>query len=205
MSSSTPLLETAYWPPIAWLQALWHSETAAIEAAEHYQKGSWRNRCHIAGPNGLQRLSVPLEKGKHRQMPIREVRIAYDEPWRQQHWRSIRTAYGNAPYFEHYEAAIARIYERQHIFLFDLNAEIIHFILSKMSWRGRLSHTDTFYPLGQWPGGSDCRAALPEHPARPYPQVFTEKHGFIPHLSGLDLLMCVGKRGGELFTESPLP
>ena len=86
-----------YLPPVSWCAAAWNSEAIVVEACENYQKGSLRNRCFIAGPNGVQRLSIPLEKGKHRQMPIRDVRIAYDEPWQRQHWRSISTAYGNAP------------------------------------------------------------------------------------------------------------
>lgn len=200
-----PLLETAYWPPIAWLSALWPCKRAAIEACEHYQKGSWRNRCHIAGPNGPQRLSVPLEKGKHRQTAVREVKIAYDEPWQQQHWRSIRTAYGNAPYFEHYESDLAHFYEKRYTFLFDLNWDLLQFWLRKTAWPGQLQTSQEFYGQGQWLDGTDYRgafsvsdAAYPEgFTPLPYPQVFAEKHGFTANLSGLDLLMCVGKHSGE--------
>ncbi len=204
-----PLLETAYWPPVSWLSVLWPCATAAIEACEHYQKGSWRNRCHIAGPNGVQRLSVPLEKGKHRQMAIREVRIAYDEPWRQQHWRSIRTAYGNAPFFEHYELELAHFYEKRHTFLFDLNLDLLQFLLRKTAWPGQIALSQTFYAKDAWPHGTDYRGALPvsedQYPdwfaPLPYPQVFAEKHGFVANLSGLDLLMCAGKKSGLLLTK----
>ena len=69
------LLELPYLPPVSWMALAWQSKTLWLEACENYQKGSYRNRCHIAGPNGIQRLSVPLEKGKHQQTPIRQVRM----------------------------------------------------------------------------------------------------------------------------------
>ncbi len=178
-----------YLPPVSWCAAAWKSEAVAIEAHEHYQKGSLRNRCYIAGPNGVQRLSIPLEKGKNRQMPIRETRIAHDEPWQRQHWRSIRTAYGNAPYFGHYADDLAPFYEKPYTFLFDYNLDLLAFILQKkLGWPGEIRMSESY--------------KVPDHIERSklprYPQVFEEKHGFLPDLSVLDLLFCCGKHGGEI-------
>jgi hypothetical protein len=161
-----------------------------VEACEHYQKGSFRNRCHIAGPNGVQRLSIPLVKGKHNQMPIKEVRIAYDEPWQVRHWRSIRTAYGNAPYFEHYADDLAPHYEKHYTFLFDLNLELLRLVLQqKLGWQGEIVLSTSYIP-----------ADLPKDLPQQYPQVFEDKHGFLPDLSILDLLFCCGKNGRDLFS-----
>lgn len=178
-----------YLPPVSWCAAAWNSEALVVEAHEHYQKGSLRNRCHIAGPNGVQRLSIPLEKGKHQQVPIREVRIAYDENWQRQHWRSISTAYGNAPYYEHYAEDLAPFYEKRFVFLFDYNLDLLTFILQKkLAWPGEIRISE-FY---------EAPAAVEYGMTRRYPQVFEEKHGFLPDLSVLDLLFCCGKRGGEV-------
>lgn len=181
-----PTVVTAYLPPVSWCRAVVQAGIVAMEAHEHYQKGSWRNRCEIAGPNGRQLLSVPLMKGKNNKMPIRDVRIAYDEPWQRQHWRSIGTAYGNAPFFEHYAHEMARFYEKKYTFLFDFNFELTEFVLlQKMKWPGRILVTDSYQP---------CCPEQPETLPR-YPQVFEEKNGFLPDLSILDLLMCAGKNG----------
>lgn len=199
------VLELPYWPPVSWLAMVWSRPVVALEACEHFQKGSYRNRCHIAGPNGLQRLSIPLQKGKHQQSPIREVRLAYDEPWQQIHWRSIRTAYGNAPFFEHLSAEIEGFYSRRYTFLFDFNWDILQFLLRKINWAGQLECTEVYQP-----GPLAFRDTVsPKSPTPPdgfrpafYPQVFLERHGFLPDLSALDLLFCCGKQSTAVLEQS---
>ena len=204
------LLETQYLPSVAWCTAVWQEKVVMIDAAEHYQKGSLRNRCHLAGPNGPQRLSIPLIKGKHQQTPIREVRISYEEPWQRQHWRTIQAAYGNAPYFEHYAGDIQPFYEQRWDFLFDYNFDFQALILQKkLGWRGEFALQDEFFPADKWLQGSDLRGVIggglndsPQWftPVR-YPQVFEARTGFLPNLSVLDLLLCCGKTAGEILAQ----
>ena len=110
---STAVLALHYLPCIQYFSKFILFQEVHIEQHEHYQKGSYRNRCHIAGVNGILRLSVPLKSGKNQKMPVRKVRISYDEPWQAHHWTSIRSAYGNAPYFEHYADQIAPFFQQK--------------------------------------------------------------------------------------------
>lgn len=123
-------------------------------------------------------------------MPIREVRIAYDEPWQRLHWRSIMAAYGSAPFFEHFAEDISGFYSRHYTFLFDFNLEILDFILRKMKFAGLVTFSD-YYRL---PFAGDVRNTITPRQTNQdeqrYPQVFEEKFGFIPGLSGLDWMMC---------------
>jgi len=198
-----PLLTLGYLPPVSWCSVVWKAETVALEACDHYQKGTQRNGCYLAGPNGIQRLVIPLVKGKNQQTPIREVRISYDQPWQRQHWRSIKTAYGNAPFFEHYAGEIVRFYERPYTFLFDYNLDFLQFILQKkLGWKGNFTLTEQYYPKKEWPQGIDFRDTFtgsheqfPDwYQPQPYAQVFSERSGFIPNLSILDALFCLGKQ-----------
>jgi hypothetical protein len=197
----TILLETAYLPPVQYISKWLLHRRVRIEQHEHYQKGSYRNRCHIAGPNGVLRLSVPLQQGKNQQQPIREVAVAYREPWQHQHWHSIQSAYGNSPFFEFYADALQPFYERRYPRLFDFNLALLETCLELCGLPAEFERSEAYAvdPAGE---ALDFRGAIhpkarrgapdPYFRAAPYPQVFQEKHGFLPNLSILDLLFCCG-------------
>ena len=73
-----------------------------LEYWENYNKRSYRNRIHLITPQGRRLYSLPLTKGKNQGTSIRSVRLSYEEPWQDQLWRSIKTHYGSAPYYDHY-------------------------------------------------------------------------------------------------------
>ncbi len=198
------LLETQYLPPIQYFTKLTSGEPVYIEQWEHYQKGTYRNRCHIAAANGLTRLTIPLIKGKNEQQAIREVRIAYFEPWQRQHWQSIRSAYGNSPFFEFYADALQPFYEKPFPFLFDFNLELLQTLLKLLRMDVKLQLTDAYVdPVpSDW---TDLRNAIhpkphlqkpdPHFTPKPYHQVFEDRYAFLPNLSMLDGLFCLGKSG----------
>ena len=172
------LIETAYLPPVSWMMLAYQAEELVIEAHENYQKGSWRNRCTILGPNGIQPLSVPLRKGKNQKQLIRDVEIAYEEPWQQVHWRSIQAAYGNSPYFEHFSHEIEPFYHKKHRFLFDLNLELIQWITSTLGWDKSIELSARYTedrPENDYRNMLSPKKNLPDSlPMHPYPQVFSE-------------------------------
>ena len=116
-----------------------------IEQYENYNKRSLRNKTLINTMKGPLRLSVPLKKGKHERAPIKSVRIAYDEPWQKIHWQSIQSAYGRAPFFEHYEQEIKAALLKRHEFLFDMNLEIIELIRQLLQWPYSYDLTHDYY------------------------------------------------------------
>lgn len=211
---NSALIELHYLPSIQFFSKLLAFRQIIIEQHEHYQKGSYRNRCHIAGANGLQVLSVPLEKGKHQKLPIRKVRIAYSQPWHLQHWRSIRSAYANAPFFPFYSESIREIFLRQPVYLFDFNQQLFELICRQLGWSDKVIYSDGYLPQTD-AESADLRGTIspkgktsdddPTFVPRPYPQVFTERHGFLPNLSILDLLFCTGPQAVELLRQSLRP
>lgn len=195
------LIELHYLPSIQYYCKLVQYASIGIEQHENYNKGSYRNRTHIAGPNGLHRLSIPLEKGKNQKQNIQEVRIAYREHWQSQHWHSIQTAYGNAPFFEFYEEDIKAIYKEKQTFLFEWNWIILNTINELIGIAPKLEKTTDYEKTPS----ADCRdlrntispklaqqSIDPNFKQAPYPQIFIEKTGFLPNLSILDLLFCTG-------------
>ncbi len=203
------LLELQYFPPVQYFSKLLSYPSVLIEQHEHYVKGSFRNRCHIASVQGVQRLSIPLRKGKNQRLPIREVEIAYDEPWQSQHWTALQSAYGNSPFFDFFADELEPFFRKKHQFLFELNWELLHLVGRFLRLKSELRLTETY--LHELPPEAlDFRGKiLPKHPMEDehffpvkYSQVFEDRLGFLPNLSILDLLFCTGNDAMDILERS---
>lgn len=192
------LLELQYLPPVQYLHKF-SQYPIVLEEQENYKKGSYRNRCCIASANGPLRLSIPLLKGKHQQLPIREVELDNRRDWQRVHWQSIQSAYGRAPFFEFYADAFEALYQQSFQFLWDWNWALLELLLENLQLP--LPETSQQYVHIPPPGTLDFRDRISpkkdyvlDHTFRPepYPQVFEDRQGFLPNLSGLDLLFCTG-------------
>lgn len=201
MAVACVLTELHYLPSIRYMRLLASYPVVVLDQQEHYQKGSYRNRAHIAGANGLLRLSIPLRKGKHQQMPIREVEIAYDEDWQRLHWQTLQSAYGKAPFFEHYAPELEPLFLQPLPFLFDWNLQCLKLLIDLLGLDADLQTSSQYYTALP-EGWTDARNHIhpkahrqegpPQDAAPTYMQVFQDKNGFIPDLSVLDLLFCLG-------------
>lgn len=196
------VLETQYFPPIPYFSKLIQADSLVLEACEHYQKGSFRNRCQVATSMGVQTLSVPLKKGKNTQQPIREVAISYDMSWQKQHWQAMRTAYGSAPYWEHYSPLFEKFFTKKYPYLFDLNFEILETILTILKIKNNLTISlSTDYKPIYTEGGDFRNTITPKNnhfDSKKYSQLFEDRNGFIPNLSILDLVFCCGNQAKEV-------
>lgn len=168
-----------------------------LEAHEHYQKQSYRNRCYVLTANKVDALTVPVQQGTHHQ-PIRDLRIDTGQSWQVHHWRCLRAAYGKSPFFEYYASDFEGVYQKSWNFLFDLNYELLTICLKLMRIRPSINLTDwydTNVPVGLF----DARSAVNLrnrhrtyvfHQAVSYSQNFGQN--FVPNLSIVDLLFCQG-------------
>ncbi len=168
--------------------------TVALLPNKEYSKGWFTNKCTIVGANGIINLSVPLLGGRNQKSLIKDVKIAYEENWRQQHLRSIRSCYGNAPYFDYYYPIFQKIYAQEFEQLFDLNLFILKEVLLilkvdiKIDINNNLiSAEDILFTK------SNTTKKITLYPTETkYPQVFEDRLGFTPNLSIIDLIMCMG-------------
>jgi len=145
----------------------------------------------ILGPNGIQKLSIPLKKGKNA-LSISEVEIAYDEDWIRDHLRSITTAYQASSFYDHYFHKIASILSARPQFLYQLNNATQDLILTTLGGKPPELSKDYAFP-DQFEGFDHRIKNLNFNYKIPiYPQVFEHKFGFTPNLSILDLLFNMG-------------
>lgn len=186
------LLSTAYLPPLSYFQRIARSNQVFIEAHEHFIKQTYRNRCHILGANGVQALIVPLVHTQKKTL-ISHKRIAYAQNWQHRHWKSIESAYRNAPYFIYYEGELRPFYERRYDLLPDYNTAILRTLLKLLQIECGISFTTDY---AKAPPGDHRNAFSPKIPATSgfpaYTQVFADKHPFQPNLSIIDLLFNLG-------------
>jgi len=191
-SAIQSLYSTAYLPPVSYLLSFVQSNPL-IEKQEHFVKQTYRNRCYICGPNGLQRLVVPVVHEDLYQTPVSEVRISYAEPWHKAHWRSIRTAYNNSPCFLYFEEEFEKIFAYPPEKLFDLNITLFNLILKSFQVKKEIQFTSDYDQVFE---GQDLRNAFSpdvRNNVPPYRQVFDDRHGFMTDVSCIDLLFNVGK------------
>ena len=201
------LLSTTYFGPVQWYQKLYRADDVQIEACESFQKQTYRNRCLIATTQGVQALTVPVERSVPRTsylVPrISDIRISDHGNWRHLHWNALKSAYGESPFFEYYEDDLRPFFLPDWEFLFDFNEAIRQKMCELLDIQPRVSPTTQFLPpaaVASHPTLHDFRDAIqPKPPApaphftpRPYYQVYRQKHGFLPNLSILDLLMNMG-------------
>ncbi len=191
------ITELHYLPSVAFFSQIIDKEEVTIEIFENYQKGSYRNRCHIVGANGLMVLSIPLEKGKHQQTPIKEVKINYSENWHTRHWQSIKSAYGRAPFWEFYADDFYRIYQKKHLHLLDFNLELFNLCCKILKIKLLVNFSTKYQNENTATNEQDCRnLILPNRnfDMPRYPQLFEERHDFVPNLSILDLILTNGNQ-----------
>lgn len=193
-----PLLSTAYFPPAEYFSLVACSTRILIEKWENYPKQTWRNRCVILGANGPLNLIVPVLRGSFHKIPVRELEIDNSRRWRELHLRGIMSAYATAPYFEYYYDAISSVIKKPFRYLLDLNAEALSVIEELAGIRTETRYTDGFvaegsiaddYRYGIAPGRE---SGLEGYEPVPYIQVFSDRFGFVPGLSILDMLFNNG-------------
>ncbi|MCF8346304.1 MAG: WbqC family protein [Bacteroidales bacterium] len=185
------------------------SDKVIIEQYDHYSKQTYRNRCRILGANGPIDLVVPVVKNHGKKTPMKDLRIAYDTMWQKDHWRSIVSAYASSPFFEFMEDVFSEFFHKRETFLVDLNLGLMHAALDQLQEKIRIEKSTSFSCSA--PGTDTLEAIHPKrafrlttHNFQPavYHQVFSEKHGFVPDLTILDLLFNEGPNANAILRES---
>lgn len=193
---TTALLSSAYCAPVQWFQKLNRYDMVMVEQYDNFQKQTYRNRCIIATANGTQALTIPVERPAGEKCLMRDVRISDHGNWRRLHWNALATAYGDSPFFDYYVDDLQPLFTKKRDFLFDFNMEMTEVLCKLLDIRPKISLTTSYVDEAE----NDFRDAIrPKHPLPDsdfepvqYYQVYSQRHGFIPNLSILDLLFNMG-------------
>jgi hypothetical protein len=193
---TTTLLPVAYFPPVSYFNALLHFDKIVVEQHETYPKQTYRNRCKIMTANGKLSLTIPMNKPFGNSTKTNEVQIFYGEKWQLIHKRTIESAYLASPYYLYFKDELEIVFHQQHQKLLDLNMSILSTLMELIGIEKKIELNPAYvhHPVDML----DLRQVI--HPKKPfdgkffpaYTQVFSDRHGFQPDLSILDLLFNLG-------------
>lgn len=180
------VLPTAYFGPISYYAALYHSDEVMIEACEHYVKQTLRNRCVIATDQGPMTLSCFVEKGNRLKTPIREVRLSDHKDWRREHLHALATYYGMSPFYEYYAPELREVLLHGHDqTLFGMNEALRRWCCEQIGFTPNVRYTEEY-----------TGATLPEVTTADYRYYQIASVGgrqpFMKEMSILDLLFNMG-------------
>lgn len=195
-TTHTPVLPTAYLPPVSYFYYLMQHPSVVIAQQETYPKQTLRNRCEIVTANGTLALILPVSKPNGNRTTTKDALLSYAEDWPVRHWRSICTAYKSAPFFLYYQDDFEAIYHTHWNSLIDFNMACLQLIvrltqvgvvysLSESFERERNNMVDLFLPYAQKKTCTQLHFPV-------YNQVFMDRHGFISNLSIVDVLFNLG-------------
>lgn len=207
MSKNKLLVESQYWGCVDFYRYSKDFNEIVFEKHEHFVKASYRNRCEIATPDGVLKLSVPIKNGRNKKQIVSDTEIFYVENWQKQHWDSLCSAYRSSPYFEYYEDDLQPLYEKKFKYLLDLNEATFNWAKERLDFSMKHSYSEKFskVPTEDYtdfrsfilPKAEKSKNPFKNNPVK-YIQVFGERTGFFPNLCILDLLFAEGPNAANL-------
>lgn len=175
------------------------------EHHDHFQKNTCRNRCYIRSNNGIQRLTIPIDKSSGNRIPMSQVRPYYPEGWAIKHWRAIQTAYGKSPFFPYYAPMIEPLFLNTWDKLTDMTLHINQCLIQWTIPHIKVELSAYFTPVSLQPTLWDRRSYeisssfhklstlhIPDYQSIPLISSF-----FNTSLSCLDLIFFLGPRSTE--------
>ena len=186
-----------YLAPISYYSRLYRTLTSgepwAFDTDDRWEKQTLRSRCFIAGPDGPQRLSIPIQhraplpspssaesspfKGELERVSLtRDLLLSDHGNWRHQHWQALVSAYDQSPFFAYYADDFRpHFLPGAHATLWDFSLALHQVVADCLD----LAHLPAVLPPGESERG-------------PYYQVFSARTGFLPDLSIVDLIFNMG-------------
>lgn len=119
------ILQPSYIPWRGYFDQIHRADLFIFYDDVQYDKRGWRNRNQIKTARGKQWLTIPVfSRGSQTEnISIDQIKIVWENPWNQDHLKSLRHSYAKAPCFEQYVPFLNELYNRHDEFLADFTIE----------------------------------------------------------------------------------
>lgn len=194
------ITDLQYFGTISFIQSILKEDRVCFDNNHPFSKMSFKNRTVIATAQGPLHLSIPVIGGRDQKSPLKDIRIAYDTPWHEQHYKALVSNYQRSPYFEYYQDQLKMMYAAKPIYLLDFLMQSHEWIRKQIKGKWEVVPTNEAIDnisrvYDDWLPKNYSQFPTPII----YQQVFEDKIGFLPNLSILDLLFCCGgKQANQL-------
>jgi hypothetical protein len=109
MPKSVAIVQSNYLPWKGYFDIIRAVDEFILYDDVQYTRRDWRNRNRFKSPTGVRWLTIPVQvKGRYLQK-INETLVS-DPHWAEQHFSTISSWYGRAPYFASYREPLERAY-----------------------------------------------------------------------------------------------
>jgi hypothetical protein len=103
------ILQSNYVPWKGYFDVMRRVDEFVLYDDVQYTRRDWRNRNRFKSPTGVRWLTIPVQvKGRYLQR-IDETFVS-DLDWAEQHWQTLKSWYGKAPFFKRYEGELEGLY-----------------------------------------------------------------------------------------------
>lgn len=177
-----------------------------IDLGENYQKQTWRNRYDILGGNGPISLTIPVVGQKGEKIAVEKIEIDSEKSWQAHHWKTLKSAYASAPYFEHYAPDLEPLFHQRFNRLSEFNLAALGLLANWLEVEQNWQISREYYraskkdlDLRPFFKPSRFNSSWIEVPA--YTQVFSERFAFSGNCSILDLIFNLGPETRDYLTK----
>ena len=157
-ASKSVIIDLQYLPTIAYFSQITKYDKVILEAHEFFEKQTFRNRTYFLSSQKVETLTVPLI-GANKKVRTKDILIDNSQFWANKHWRTLKTCYGKAPYFEFFADEFMHLYENQFESLWELNKAFLTKCLKMMQIKLDITESDSYKKdLNQ--NVIDCRSLI---------------------------------------------
>lgn len=178
-------------PATDWFTLWLNTDQKLILKNYPWNKQSSFNRFYIDGPNGGQKLTIPVIH-PHQGASVDQIQICYDSDWQSIHLKTLNSVYNNSPFYEFLSNNLEDLYSSRPVYLIDFclaSIDLCLLWLKEKKATSSLSEEIT----NSHPIDFELKMGTLNHiQSKPYKQVFSYKNGFLPKRSVIDLIFNEG-------------